>query len=118
MPIVSPPPDAIIWTDVCKINVWAKEVKLPETKAELGEEEKSTKQANSVVNGSRRLLGSKYKLGKYKPRRRRTKSNWDPKTVKAVRLCPFDLCPAMEHGAGKVCVGTDLNHAVLGFAVC
>ena len=51
-------------------------------------------------------------------RRRRTKSNWNPKTVKAVRLCPFDLCPAMEHGAGKVCVGTDLNHAVLRFTVC
>ena len=98
MPVVSPPPDAIIWTDVCKIDVWAKHVRLPETTAEqLGEKMglwRRRRRGSGLFAGLVNLI---------KRRRRRTKSNWDPKTVKFVRLCPFDMCNAMEHGANKVC---------------
>ena len=119
----------------------------PEKKAELGEEEKamsfgrktrSTSSRHKAKFKGRKVeqLGEKMGLWRRRrrgsgffqglvnlvtpPRRRRTKSNWYPNRPSnpAVRLCPFDLCPAMEHGANKVCVGTDLNHAVLGFAVC
>ena len=101
MPIVSQPVDTVVWADMCKIKVWSKKVELPQTKAELGEEEKAEYGSRSAA----RTLQARGKKGKA----------WDPKTVKAVRLCPFDMCRALEHGAHKVCVGTDLSHAVPRF---
>ena len=86
--LLCPQLDAIVWTDVCKIKVWAKRVRLPSTseleeaKEELGEGEEEK------MRGWRR--------------RRRTFPPWkDPNP--GVQLCPFDMCPAMEHSAHKVC---------------
>ena len=92
---VRPPPDALVWTDVCKIKVWAKPVKLPAQMVATEEKMTSELGEEGKVGVWRRLLGS----GR---RRAPVKSNWDHKSVPVVRLCPFDLCCAMEHSAHKV----------------
>ena len=76
---------------MCKIKVWAKRVRLPSTsELEEAEEELGEGEEEKVGSG-RRLLGSGDIKLKWKGR--------NP----AVQLCPFDMCPAMEHSGHKVC---------------
>ena len=117
--MLCPQLDAIVWTDVCKMKVWAKRVRLPST-SELDEGEEELGEEGEEKFGRRRRRRRRRKgWGFFKAisnsiakvarkakqlttgRRRRTRGNW--KNQKKVQLCPFQLCPAMEHSTQKVC---------------
>ena len=113
---------------MCKIKVWAKKVILPstseldESEEELGEGEEEFRDVQLGEKAGlwrRRRRGAGFFKGiansvtkVYRKIKQATNVYYVKSRHKkvTVRLCPFDMCPAMEHSTRKVCDGKDLNH--------
>ena len=79
--------DAIVWTDVCKMKVWAKRVRLPSTsELEEAEEELGEGEEEKVGSG-RRMLGSGRRRRAPVTRRRRdsVRFKWG-RNIKSAKL--------------------------------
>ena len=110
------------------MKVWAKKLKLPstseldESEEELGEGEEEFRDVQLGEKagwGRRRRRGAGFFKGiansvtkVYNKVKQAVSVNYVKSRHEKVtfRLCPFDMCPAMEHSTHKVRDGTDLNH--------